>query len=36
MSVADNYAGTKDGEALKIDVAHSVFLHAHYASVAAE
>src|SRR5580704_4104888 len=34
MSVADNDAGAKDGEAGKTDVAHGVFLHAHYADIA--
>src|ERR1035438_6141615 len=29
MSVADNDAGAKDGEAGKTDIAHGVFLHAH-------
>jgi hypothetical protein len=29
MSVADNDAGAKDGEASKTDAAHGVFLHAH-------
>jgi hypothetical protein len=29
MSVADNDAGAKDGEAGKTDVAHGVFLHTH-------
>jgi hypothetical protein len=33
MSVAYNDAGAKDGEAGKADVAHSVFLHAHYAGI---
>jgi len=34
MSVADNDAGAKDGEAGKTDVAHGVFLHTHYADIA--
>src|ERR1700689_3733032 len=34
MSVADNDAGAKDGEAGKTDVAHGVFLHAHDAGIA--
>ena len=34
MSVADNDAGAKDGEAGKTDVAHGVFLHAHYTDIA--
>ena len=34
MSVADNDAGAKDGEAGKTDVAYGVFLHADYARIA--
>src|SRR5271170_4832105 len=33
MSVADNDAGAKDGEARKTDFADSVFLHTHYADL---
>jgi hypothetical protein len=31
MSLANNDAGPKDGEADKTDITHGVFLHAHYA-----
>ncbi len=34
MSVADNDAGAKYGEAGKTDITHGVFLHAHYARIA--
>src|ERR1700761_8123821 len=34
MSVADNDAGAKDGEAGKTDATYGVFLHAHYADIA--
>jgi hypothetical protein len=34
MSVADNDAGTKDGETGKIDIAHGVFLQAHDSRIA--
>ena len=34
MSVTYNDAGTKDGKAGKIDVAHGVFLHVHYPRIA--
>src|SRR5580704_4064755 len=34
MSVADNDAGAKYGEAGKTGVAHGVFLHAHYPRIA--
>ena len=34
MSVADNDARAKDGEAGKTDVAYGVFLHAHDADIA--
>ena len=34
MSVADNDAGAKDGQAGKSDAAHGVFFHAHYAYIA--
>ncbi len=34
MSVPDNDAGTKDGEAGKTDFAHGVFLHTHDAGLA--
>src|ERR1700722_17019478 len=34
MSVADNDAGAKYGEAGKTDVTHGVFLHAHYSRIA--
>src|SRR5580700_10902014 len=34
MSVADNDARTKDGEASKTDGAYGVFLHAHYPRIA--
>src|ERR1700733_328626 len=34
MSVADNDAGAKYGEAGKTDVAHGVFLHAHSSRIA--
>src|SRR5580658_978079 len=33
MSIAYNDAGAKDGEARKTDIAHRVFLHAHYAGI---
>src|SRR4051794_32528246 len=33
MNVADNDAGTKDGEAGKTDAAHGVFLHPHDANI---
>ncbi len=33
MSVADNDAGAKYGEAGKTDVTHGVFLHAHYSRI---
>jgi hypothetical protein len=34
MSVADNDAGAKNGEAGKTDITHGVFLHAHDSRIA--